>query len=114
MEKVNEGIEPSVGPAPVTHVLLALRLTMAGITPPLTRSLAGFWDHRIHKHQHSDSHIVTPERQREAGHRLRHEDHAFWIPIADRANNGCSVLWKTGPIIRRRQLDRDSLMTVLL
>ena len=114
MEKVDEWIERSVGPTTVAHVLLAFRLTMASISPPLTRRLAGLRDHRIHQRQHCDWRLFAHERQRESGQRLSDENHAFWIPIADRADDGSSVLRKTGPVIRRRQFYRDSLMTALL
>src|SRR5215510_3046622 len=114
MEKVDERIERSVGPATVAHILLALRLSMASTSPPLTWSLAGLRDHRIDQHQHCDLDLFARERQREAGQRLRNEDHAFWISIADCADDGSSVLRKTGPVIRRRQFDRDSLMTALV
>jgi hypothetical protein len=50
MEEVDERVERSVGTATVVHVLPAFRLAMASISPPLTRSLSGLWDHRIHQH----------------------------------------------------------------
>src|SRR5262245_54282110 len=89
MEKVDARLERSIGPATVAHVLSALRLTMASIFPPLTRGLAGLRDHRIDQHQHGDSRLCTHERHREAGQRLRDQDHALWIPIANRADDGC-------------------------
>src|SRR5262245_1638564 len=114
MEEVDQWIERSVGPTTVAYVLLAFRFTMASISPPLTRSFAGLRDHRIHQHTNCDPHLFAHERQREGRQRLRDEDHASGIPSADRADHGGSVLRKTGPGIRRRQFDRDSLMTALL
>jgi hypothetical protein len=45
---------------------------------------------------------------------LRDQGYSFWIPIANRADGSGSILRKTGPIIGRRQFDRDSFMTALL
>src|SRR2546426_3246100 len=114
MEKVDERIKRSVAWSTVAQVLSTLRLTMVSIFPPLPRSLARFWDHRIDQHQQCNSHLFAHERRSEAGQRLCDEDDAFCIPIANRADDGGSILRKTGPIICRRQFDRDSLMTVLL
>src|SRR5215471_6548148 len=114
VEKVYERIERSVSSATIAHILLALRLSMASIPPPLTGSFAGLRDHRIDQHQHCDLDLLAHERQRKAGQRLRNQDHAFWISIADRADDRSSVLWKTRAVIRRWQIDWDRLMIALL
>src|SRR5262249_10501366 len=54
MEKVVKRIERSVGRATVAYILLALRLGMASVSPPLTRSFARLRDHRIDQHQRCD------------------------------------------------------------
>ena len=59
-------------------------------------------------------HLLAHERRREAAERLRDEGHALRIPIADRVDDRGGVLWKSGPGIRRRKFDRDSLVTELL
>src|SRR5262245_4198371 len=71
MEKVDERIKWSVGPAAVTQVLLALRLAMASTPPPLTWRLAGLRDHRIDQYQQCDFHLLAHQRHREACQRLR-------------------------------------------
>src|SRR5215510_2190992 len=102
VKKVDKRIERSVGHATVAYILLALRLSMASIPPPLTGSLAGLRDHRIDQYKHCDADLSAYERQCEASQRLRDEDHRGLDSIGDRADDGSSVLLKTGPVVRRR------------
>jgi len=66
VKEVNEWVEWSVDRAAITLILLALRLVVAGIGPPLAGALPGLWDHGVQQYQECDLSLVADQWRREA------------------------------------------------